>query len=165
MKCLNALSLVCLVSLVSLFTASNAWSQSADEVRIRTLSTDFCQAAVAGDLTVLDRMFDASPTNVFYDINEGPLVGLDRLKRVWGAAVRNSRLTGFSFKDDVQILLEADKALQTGSWTQTQTQADGSSRQIDGRATILWRKVEGDWKVYHYHASVTPPRPQRPQSQ
>lgn len=142
---------------------SSGWltAQASDEARIQALSEEFCQAIVSGDLTALDRVFDSAAGNIYYDINEGPLVGLERLKRVWGAAIRNSRLNSFAFNDDVRIVVEGDRALQTGSWVQTQKQADGSLRQIDGRASILWRKDNGVWKVYHYHASVVPPRRQR----
>ena len=131
---------------------------SEDEAAIRNLTDEFCAAVVSGDLSILDRAFDADPSNVFYDINEGPLVGLDRLKRVWQAATRNSRLASFQFHDDLKIQVEGERALQTGTWTQSQIQADGSTRQIDGRATILWTRKSGDWKVYHYHGSVTPRR-------
>ena len=131
---------------------------SDDEARIRELTSQFCSAIVSGDLSVLDRLFDSNPANVYYDINEGPLVGLDRLKRVWRAATRNSRLRSFEFGDDMRIDLDGDRALQTGTWTQTQIQEDGSSREINGRVTILWRKGAEGWKVYHYHGSITPRR-------
>ena len=131
---------------------------SKDEAAIRQLTDEFCAAVVAGDLSILDRTFDSSPTNVYYDINEGPLVGIDRLKRVWQAATRNSRLTSFEFNDDMRIDVDGDRALQTGTWTQSQLQSDGSTRQIEGRATILWTREGDSWKVYHYHGSITPRR-------
>lgn len=129
-----------------------------DEAVIRSLTADFCAAVVKGDLSVLDRFFDANPANVFYDINEGPLQGLDRLKRVWQAATRNSRLSRFEFGPDTKVSLDGDRALQTGAWTQAQMQPDGTSREVVGRATILWKRTSEGWKVYHYHGSVTPRR-------
>jgi ketosteroid isomerase-like protein len=129
-----------------------------DEAEIRALTERFCESVVQGNLDFLDTVFDPDPTNVYYDINEGPLLGLDRLKRVWRAAVRNGRLAAFGFGDDLQIRVEGDRALQTGSWTQRQVQQDGTTREISGRATILWRRLGDGWKVYHYHGSVTPRR-------
>lgn len=150
----RVLTALCVLVLAS----SPAFGASSAQDEIKSLTSKFCEAIVAGDLSVVDKMFDAAPSHVFYDINEGPLVGLERLKRVWGAAIRDSRLKSFTFTDDLQIELDGDRALQTGSWVQTQAQPDGSIREIQGRATILWHNTADGWKVYHYHASVTPPR-------
>ena len=110
------------------------------------------------DLTILDEVFEKSPANVYYDINEGPLSGFDRLKRVWTAAVTNFSITKFDFLDDMRIVQSGDTVLQTGRWEQTQVNKAGDSRDITGRASILWRKNDGQWRVWHYHASITPPR-------
>lgn len=130
----------------------------ADEAAIRKLTDEFCAAVVAGDLSIVDRVFDPDPSNIYYDINEGPMVGPQRLKRIWQAATRNLRLASFHFNDDLRIDIQGDHALQTGTWIQTQVQEDGSTRPIEGRATILWTRKGGDWKVYHYHGSITPRR-------
>jgi ketosteroid isomerase-like protein len=129
-----------------------------DQSQIRALTSEFCAAMVKGDLSVLDRIFDPSPSNVYYDINEGPLMGLARLKRIWQAATRNSRLTKFEFGNDMRIDVDGNHALQTGTWTQAQIQQDGTTREVTGRATILWKKTGDGWRVYHYHGSVTPRR-------
>jgi ketosteroid isomerase-like protein len=112
---------------------------------------------------VLDQVFETDPGNVYYDINEGPLTGFERLKRVWTAAITNYSITKFTFGDDMKISLVGDVAVQVGTWTQTQQNKAGESREIEGRATILWRQRDGEWRVFHYHASVTPPR--RPRRQ
>ncbi len=104
-------------------------------------------------------------SNIYYDINEGPLVGFDRLKRVWTAATTNFTISKFDFTEDMKIWVNGDNAIQVGSWMQTQENRSGQSRDIKGRATVLWRKRDGAWKVWHYHASITPTRGggQRPQ--
>lgn len=147
-----------MIALFLCLDAAATLRAESDDAQIRALTSDFCSAVVSGDLSVLDRVFDSSPTNVYYDINEGPLFGLERLKRVWSAATRNGRLKGFAFGDDLRIDLHGDQALETGTWTQTQAQSDGSTREIHGRATILWRKTADGWRVFHYHASITPRR-------
>jgi ketosteroid isomerase-like protein len=125
---------------------------------IRAKTKKFTSAIVSKDLSVLDEVFDKSPDNIYYDINEGPLKGFDRLKRVWTAAVTNFSITKFDFLDDMQIVPFGDNALQTGKWVQTQVNKAGESRDITGRATILWRKQDGQWRAWHYHASITPAR-------
>lgn len=153
-----------LLAFVALFglgfpKASVSSTAQDDEQQIRTLTDQFCKAMEAGDLSIIDRIFDLSPQNVFYDINEGPLTP-ERLKRVWTAATTNYDIKRFVFTD-MRVDVDGNRALQTGSWEQTQAAKTGESRDIVGRATILWKKTPSGWKVYHYHASITPPRPRR----
>lgn len=140
---------------------SAVWAADQDQAEIKALTEEFCSAIVSGDLSIIDRVFDSDPSNIYYDINEGPMVGLDRLKRIWRAATTNYDISAFSFSDDMRIDVWGDRALQTGTWTQTQLRKDGSSRDFEGRATILWKKTPEGWRAFHYHASITPPRPRR----
>jgi len=131
---------------------------------IQAKTKKFTEAIVSKDLSVLDQVFEKDPNNIYYDINEGPLVGFERLKRVWTAATTNFSITRFDFGDDMKVLVNGDNAVQTGTWTQTQANKAGQSRDIKGRATVLWRKRDGQWRVWHYHASITPARmPRAPQ--
>ena len=132
------------------------------EQAIREKTQKFTALIVAKNLAVLDDVFDKEPGNIYYDINEGPLVGFDRLKRVWTAATTNFTISKFDFNNDMKIWILGDQAVQVGTWNQTQVNREGVSRDIVGRATILWHKKNGQWLAWHYHASITPPRPQRP---
>ncbi len=150
--------------LLGMLVAIPCFAQDTEQA-IREKTKKFTSAIVAKDLSVLDEIFDKDPGNIYYDINEGPLVGFPRLKRVWTAAVSNFTISVFDFEPDMKIWSNGDHAVQVGSWKQTQVNKDGQSREIIGRATILWRKVDGQWRVWHYHASVTPTRPaQRPRA-
>jgi ketosteroid isomerase-like protein len=133
------------------------------EQEIRAKTKKFTDAIVSKDLSVLDDVFEKDTADIYYDINEGPLVGFDRLKRVWTAAVTNYTISKFEFGDDMKVWINGDEATQVGTWTQTQVSKGGQSRDIRGRATILWRKRNGQWRVWHYHASITPTRMPRQQ--
>jgi len=150
MKALAILSLTVMMAAVAL--AQNP------EQEIRAKTKKFTEAIVSKNLAILDDVFEKDPTNIYYDINEGPLVGFDRLKRVWTAATTNFTISKFDFSDDMKIWVNGSDAVQVGTWMQTQENKSGQSRDIKGRATVLWRKRDGSWKVWHYHASVTPPR-------
>ncbi|HYK87575.1 MAG TPA: AtzH-like domain-containing protein [Acidobacteriota bacterium] len=146
--------------LVMLLASQVAWAQSAeDEIRVKTKK--FTEAIVSKDLSVLDDVFEKDSENIYYDINEGPLAGFDRLKRVWTAAVTNNSITRFELHDDMRIVVFGDHAAQTATWSQTQVNRAGQSRDLNGRVTVLWRQRDGAWRVWHYHASVTPPRATR----
>lgn len=148
---------------VMIFAQAAVYAQNAEQ-EIRSKTKRFTEAIVSKDLSILDDVFEKDPTNIYYDINEGPLIGFDRLKRVWTAATTNYSITRFEFGEDLKIVISGDNALQAGTWVQTQVNSAGQSREIKGRATVLWRKREGKWRVWHYHASITPPRgPRQPQ--
>ena len=147
-------------ALAVLLLAQMTYAQTPeDEIRAKTRK--FTEAIVSKDLSILDDVFEKDPSDIYYDINEGPLAGFDRLKRVWTAAITNHTISRFDFHDDMKIFVSGDHAAQMATWTQTQVGSGGQSRDINGRVTVLWRKQEGSWKVWHYHASVTPPRPPR----
>ena len=154
MKCLL---LVCLIGVMS----ATALAQNPEQ-EIRAKTRKFTEAIVSKNLAVLDDVFEKDPTNIYYDINEGPLVGFDRLKRVWTAATTNFTISKFDFGEDMKLWVNGNDAVQVGSWMQIQENKSGQSRDIKGRATVLWRKRDGAWRVWHYHASITPPRGQRP---
>jgi ketosteroid isomerase-like protein len=147
--------------LVLLIIPAAVYGQDAQQ-EIQAKTRKFTEAIVSKDLSVLDSVFEKDPANIYYDINEGPLAGFDRLKRVWTAATTNYTISRFEFNDDMKILVNGDQAVQTGTWTQTQMNKAGQSRDIKGRATVLWRKRDGQWRVWHYHASITPARQPRP---
>lgn len=153
--------LTSLFLLVGIVMIQPALAADAEEEKIRALTEEFCQSIVEGDLSILDRLFDPSPDNIYYDINEGPMVGMERLRRIWRAATTNYNISRFEFTDDMRIDVGDGLAMQTGTWEQTQVRKDGQSRDFEGRATILWRKVGDSWKVFHYHASIPPPRERR----
>jgi ketosteroid isomerase-like protein len=150
--------------LVALLLVPAVYAQTAED-EIRAKSKKFTDAIVSKDLSILDDVFEKDPENIYYDINEGPLNGFDRLKRVWTAAVTNYSITRFDLHDDMRISVQGDHAAQMATWTQTQVSRAGQSRDIQGRVTVLWRKRDGAWRVWHYHASVTPPRSPRPSPQ
>jgi ketosteroid isomerase-like protein len=139
---------------------SSAPAEIVTEIKART--KQFTEAIVSKDLSVLDKMFESQAGNVYYDINEGPLLTFDRLKRVWTAATTNFTISKFDFNDDMKIEKVGDVLVQTGTWTQTQVAKSGASRDIVGRVTVLWRRTGNEWRVFHYHGSITPPRPQSP---
>jgi ketosteroid isomerase-like protein len=151
----RAVKLIPIVFVGLVCLAPMGFAQSSDEAGIRTLTMEFCNAIVAGDLSGLDKVFDTEASNVYYDINEG-MVGFNRLRQVWQAATGNYNITRFEFGPDMKITVKGTEAVQTGSWRQTQVARSGGSRDISGRATILWKKTPAGWRVYHYHASVTP---------
>lgn len=116
----------CFTVLLVMLVALPAFGQDPEQA-IREKTKKFTGAIVAKDLSILDEIFDKDPSNIYYDINEGPLVGFPRLKRVWTAAVTNFTISAFDFNPDMKIWVNGDQAVQVGSWKQTQVTKDGKS--------------------------------------
>ena len=132
-------------------------AQDSDIAQIKALTREFSERIVAKDLTVIDKIFDADPRNVYFDINE-QMIGLPRMKQVWQAATGNYTLSAFTFDEaPMNVTVTGDHAALTTTWRQTQA-SRGTTRNVSGRVTILWKKSGSTWKAYHYHASVTPAR-------
>jgi len=139
-------------------SAVSAFAQDSDVAQIKALTKEFSERIVAKDLTVIDKVFDADPKNVYFDINE-QMIGLPRMKQVWQAATGNYTLSAFTFDEaPMNVTVTGDHAALTTTWRQTQASRGGASRNVSGRVTILWKKMGTTWKAYHYHASVTPAR-------
>jgi len=149
------------ILLLLAFGAISAFAQDSpgsDVAQIKALTKEFSERIVAKDLTVIDKVFDADPRNVYFDINE-QMIGLPRMKQVWQAATGNYTLSAFTFDEaPMNVTVTGDHAALTTTWRQTQASRGGASRNVSGRVTILWKKTGTTWKAYHYHASVTPAR-------
>lgn len=52
--------------------------------------------------------------------------------------------------------MNQDKAVDTGVYTFTLTEADGSKRQVQARYTFLYQKVDGEWRILNHHSSAMP---------
>lgn len=52
--------------------------------------------------------------------------------------------------------MNENKAVDTGVYTFTLTEADGSKRQVQARYTFLYQRIGGEWKILNHHSSAMP---------
>ena len=52
--------------------------------------------------------------------------------------------------------LGPDAAMDSGVYTFTLTQADGSKREVQARYTFLYERLDGQWKIINHHSSAMP---------
>ncbi len=52
--------------------------------------------------------------------------------------------------------MNENKAVDTGVYTFTLTEADGSKRQVQARYTFLYQKIDGKWQILNHHSSAMP---------
>ncbi|MNG32396.1 Calcium/calmodulin dependent protein kinase II Association [compost metagenome] len=46
--------------------------------------------------------------------------------------------------------------MDSGVYTFTLTQADGSKREVQARYTFLYERLDGQWKIINHHSSAMP---------
>lgn len=52
--------------------------------------------------------------------------------------------------------MNEDKAVDTGVYTFTLTEANGSKRQVQARYTFLYQRIDGKWLILNHHSSAMP---------
>lgn len=52
-----------------------------------------------------------------------------------------------------------DAAMDSGVYTFTLTNADGSKRDVQARYTFLYERLDGQWKIINHHSSAMPEVP------
>lgn len=55
--------------------------------------------------------------------------------------------------------LGPDAAMDSGVYTFTLTQADGTKRDVQARYTFLYERLDGQWKIINHHSSAMPEVP------
>ncbi|WP_210638795.1 MULTISPECIES: SgcJ/EcaC family oxidoreductase [unclassified Pseudomonas] len=55
--------------------------------------------------------------------------------------------------------LGPDAAMDSGVYTFTLTNADGSKRDVQARYTFLYERLDGQWKIINHHSSAMPEVP------
>src|SRR5918996_607105 len=107
----------------------------------------FAEAMVAGDIETV--------MSVYAD---DAILLAPNHPRVEGAAAIRETFTGWIEEggtpatmtitsDDVTVTAAGDYAHAVGTWTMTGTAPDGSEWSDQGNVVVVWKNIEGDWKV------------------
>jgi len=54
------------------------------------------------------------------------------------------------------IVVLEDVAIVTSYWVVTMLTPEGGSQAMQGRCTMVWKKIEGKWVIIHAHESLFP---------
>jgi ketosteroid isomerase-like protein len=54
------------------------------------------------------------------------------------------------------MVVMEDVAIVTSYWVGTMLTAEGGSQVMQGRATLIWKKIDGKWVIIHEHDSLFP---------
>lgn len=126
---------------------------AAAEAQIRALIAEQAEAIRAKDVTGSVSAY-ASDVLLFDVVNPLRSVGAGALRRrlaQWFASFAGP--IGYELRD-LAIAADAEVAFSHGLHQVRGTTTDGHELDMWWRATVCWRRVDGDWKISHQHASV-----------
>ena len=120
-----------------------------DEATIRQANEQMFEAVNEGDMTVLFQIVDSSASNFVW-------TGAPLEKQLDPKGLRDAYGAGMTFDvttADMDVHIFDNAAFVTGYFTGTYTPAHGEAEPLNVRATTVWIKRDGEWKVVHLHQS------------
>ena len=126
-----------------------------DEEQIRELHRGFVEANNSGDTSFLRKhMAEGADALRWYNLNQSNYVGVDHICELWDAlraASKGGRAQ--TTPRDERITVSGD-----GAWVSygLHFSADfGEMGKVDqdARATEIWQRLGGEWRMVHFHCS------------
>jgi len=112
--------------------------------QIESLTKAFSKAYLSGDYETLTNTY--APDAKIFPNNSPIIEGGDAIRRQWatpqGAEVLDHRVAPIS------ITILGDYAYDYGYYQGTSKNADGEVSEWKGKYVIIWKKINGQWKIY-----------------
>jgi uncharacterized protein (TIGR02246 family) len=136
---------------------------AAEEQAIRAISMRWLESERAGDAAAIAALF-AQDGTLFRDATE-PLVGTAAIQAfLTEDFARNMGHTVDWTVDRVEVAPAGDFAAEYGTWTESGTDATGTTTEDHGRYMTTYRKVNGEWKIVaDMSLSTKPEAPANPE--
>ncbi|MEQ9467657.1 MAG: nuclear transport factor 2 family protein [Ekhidna sp.] len=133
-----------LLSILFLLAFQSSLAQSADEQAIIEVSTQFSQYYVEGDIGSLAKCY--TEDGKIMPPNADIIEGREAIEKRWtlpeGVTILKHKST------PVEIRVMGDTAYDVGRYEGTTRRADGSEVSWSGKYIIIWKKVDGEWKIH-----------------
>jgi ketosteroid isomerase-like protein len=148
------------VGLALLVGMSGSFSHAAgaDETSVRQADARFYDALNAlftGDVAPMKKVWSHADDVTYMGPAGGFQVGWDQVLGNWEAQAA-LKLGGKIEPKDLRITVGRDLAVVHGVETGENTNAAGKPRKISIRATNLYRKENGQWKMIGHHTDLLP---------
>lgn len=125
-----------------------------DEARIWELHRGFVDANKTGHHPFLEANMAPGMTLLWYNLNQSNYHGVDHIVELW--KMLNSMLEGREAKcesrDDI-VSLVGDMALVTYILDFDADFGDLGRFEMEARCTEVWQRIDGEWKMIHFHCS------------
>jgi ketosteroid isomerase-like protein len=127
---------------------------TADEAQIRELHDAFVAANKVADHTFLERHMAPGKTLIWYNLNQSNYMGVDHIVELWKmlAAAMEGREATCDSRDDI-VTVVGDMALVTYMISLAADFGQLGKYEQEGRTTEVWQRLDGEWKMIHFHCS------------
>lgn len=136
-------------------TATTPANLSADEEAIWELHRGFVQANRTGDWTFLEtNMAPGADTLIWFNLNQSNYIGVDHIVELWKMLVNVSQgRDALCEPRDEQVTVIGDVGLVTYLLHFEADFGNLGKMNQDARDTEVWRRIDGQWKMIHFHCS------------
>ena len=127
---------------------------TADEDTIWELHNGFVLANKTAHHPFLEAHMAPGMTLIWYNLNQSNYLGVDHIVELWKmlAAAMDGRPATCDSRDDI-VTVVGDMALVTYMISLSADFGELGKYEQDGRTTEVWQRLEGEWKMIHFHCS------------
>ena len=127
---------------------------TADEDTIWELHNDFVLANKTAHHPFLEAHMAPGMTLIWYNLNQSNYLGVDHIVELWKmlAAAMDGRPAICDSRDDI-VTVVGDMALVTYMISLSADFGELGKYEQDGRTTEVWQRLDGEWKMIHFHCS------------
>ena len=155
--------LVIVLMLMLTFFSSLMVTASTEEEELLALGSKFEQAFETGDLKTLEELFWHDERLTVFWPDADAAFRVDGWSQVQGClkglTYYVSQLPPGSVNFEIRqplINVMEDVAILTGYWIITMPTPEGGMAVMQGRSTMVCKKIEGKWVIIHAHESIFP---------
>jgi ketosteroid isomerase-like protein len=134
---------------------------AADEKAVRAAFEDLLNGIRNSSVDGVTEVYWNSPKTLYYNSNGSVTIGWEQDRK--NREARYPRIS--NVKLDVRnvnvMMLGRDGAVVACQWKQTQD-FEGNPESASGRMTLVFKKIDKDWKIVHLHTSPDNPPATRP---
>jgi ketosteroid isomerase-like protein len=154
---------IVLVLILALFSSPSVSASAEVEEELLAIGTKFEQAFETGDLKIFEELFwhDERLTVFFPDPDTAFRIdGWSQLQGLLeGLTYYISQLPPGAVNMEIRqpsINVMEDVAILTSYWIITMPTPEGGMEVMQGRSTMVCKKIEGKWVIIHAHESIFP---------
>lgn len=112
------------------------------------------------DVGLVTNIYWNSPQLILFNYNGTVTRTWEQMRKNRESSYPNVKDAKLMVRDRRVLMLGRDAAMVTCLWTQTQTYK-GAPETASGRMTLVFQRINGQWKAVHLHTSPDAPDPSR----
>lgn len=129
-------------------------SPTADEAEVMALHHAFAEANKTAYHPFLEANMAPGAALLWYNLNQSNYHGVDHIVELWKmlAGVMNGKAGTMDTRDD-EVTVIGDAALVTYLINLSADFGPLGKVAQEGRTTEVWQRIDGEWKMIHFHCS------------